>query len=139
MLQAMNTGHDGSMTTVHANAARDAFARLETMVMMASQHVPDKVIRQQLASAINIVVQMSRLSDGSRKVMTIGEVTGVENDQVLMQDIFEYERTGIGKHGKVLGQFHGCNAQPLCLERLKAYGVHLSPAIFSEVHEVKEK
>jgi pilus assembly protein CpaF len=139
MLQAMNTGHDGSMTTVHANAARDAFARLETMVMMAYQHVPDKVIRQQLASAINIVVQMSRLSDGSRKVMTIGEVTGVENDQVLMQDIFEYERTGIGKHGKVLGQFHGCNAQPLCLERLKAYGVHLSPAIFSEVHEVKEK
>jgi pilus assembly protein CpaF len=139
MLQAMNTGHDGSMTTVHANAARDAFARLETMVMMASQHVPDKVIRQQLASAINIVVQMSRLSDGSRKVMTIGEVTGVENDQVLMQDIFEYERTGISNRGKVLGQFHGCNAQPLCLERLKAYGVHLSPAIFSEVHEVKEK
>ncbi len=139
MLQAMNTGHDGSMTTVHANAARDAFARLETMVMMASQHVPDKVIRQQLASAINIVVQMSRLSDGTRKVMTIGEVTGVENDQVLMQDIFEYERTGISNRGKVLGQFHGCNAQPLCLERLKAYGVHLSPAIFSEVHEVKEK
>jgi pilus assembly protein CpaF len=139
MLQAMNTGHDGSMTTVHANAARDAFARLETMVMMASQHVPDKVIRQQLASAINIVVQMSRLSDGSRKVMTIGEVTGVENDQVQMQDIFEYERTGISNHGKVLGQFHGCKAQPLCLERLKAYGVHLSPAIFSEVHEVKEK
>src|SRR5580692_6121628 len=117
MLQAMNTGHDGSMTTVHANAARDAFSRLETMVMMASQHVPDKVIRQQLASAINIVVQMSRLSDGSRKVMTIGEVTGVENDQVLMQDIFEYERTGISNRGKVLGQFHGCKAQPVCLER----------------------
>jgi pilus assembly protein CpaF len=139
MLQAMNTGHDGSMTTVHANAARDAFARLETMVMMASQHVPDKVIRAQLASAINIVVQMSRLSDGSRKVMTIGEVTGVENDQVQMQDIFEYERTGIGTRGKVLGQFHGCAAQPVCLERLKAYGVHLSPAIFNEVHEVKDK
>ena len=139
MLQAMNTGHDGSMTTVHANAARDAFARLETMVMMASQHVPDKVIRQQLASAINIVVQMSRLSDGSRKVMTIGEVTGVENDQVQMQDIFEYERTGISARGKVLGQFHGCGVAPLCLERLKAYGVHLSPAIFNEVHEVREK
>ena len=139
MLQAMNTGHDGSMTTVHANAARDAFARLETMVMMASQHVPDKVIRQQLASAINIVVQMSRLSDGSRKVMTIGEVTGVENDQVQMQDIFEYERTGISKRGKVLGQFRGCGLQPLCVERLKAYGVHLSPAIFHEAYEVKEK
>jgi pilus assembly protein CpaF len=139
MLQAMNTGHDGSMTTVHANAARDAFTRLETMVMMASQHVPDKVIRQQLASAINIVVQMSRLSDGSRKVMTIGEVTGVEHDQVQMQDIFEYERTGISARGKVLGKFHGCATQPVCLERLKAYGVHLSPAIFNEVHEVKEK
>jgi pilus assembly protein CpaF len=139
MLQAMNTGHDGSMTTVHANAARDAFARLETMVMMASQHVPDKVIRQQLASAINIVVQMARLSDGSRKVITIGEVTGVEHDQVQMQDIFEYERTGIGARGKALGLFRGCGAQPLCLERLKAYGVHLSPAIFSEAHEVKDK
>src|SRR5579872_1891876 len=139
MLQAMNTGHDGSMTTVHANAARDAFSRLETMVMMASQHVPDKVIRQQLASAINIVVQMSRLSDGTRKVMTIGEVTGVVDDQVEMQDIFEYERSGISSRGKVLGQFRGCGAQPVCLERLKAYGVHLSPAIFSEVHEVKEK
>lgn len=139
MLQAMNTGHDGSMTTVHANAARDAFSRLETMVMMASQHVPDKVIRQQLASAINIVVQMSRLSDGSRKVMTIGEVTGVEHDQVQMQDIFQYERTGISNRGKVLGRFRGCGTKPLCLERLKAYGVHLSPAIFEEVHEVKEK
>src|SRR5438874_7807304 len=139
MLQAMNTGHDGSMTTVHANAARDAFARLETMVMMASQHVPDKVIRQQLASAINIVVQMSRLSDGSRKVMTIGEVTGVENDQVQMQDIFEFERTGVSPRGKVLGKFRGCANQPLCLERLKSYGIHLSPAIFKEEHEVKEK
>src|SRR3954471_1091684 len=92
MLQAMNTGHDGSMTTVHANAARDAFARLETMVMMASQHVPDRVIRQQLASAINIVVHMARLSDGSRKVMAIAEVTGVEKQQVSMNDIFSFER-----------------------------------------------
>src|SRR5579862_5420101 len=139
MLQAMNTGHDGSMTTVHANAARDAFARLETMVMMASQHVPDRVIRQQLASAINIVVQMSRLSDGTRKVMTIGEVTGVENDQVLMQDIFSYDRTGVSPRGRVLGMFRGCGAKPICLERLKAYGVTLSPAIFNEAHEVKEK
>ena len=126
------------MTTVHANAARDAFARLETMVMMASQHVPDRVIRQQLASAINIVVQMSRLSDGTRKVMTIGEVTGVENDQVQMQDIFSYDRTGISPRGRVLGMFRGCGAKPVCLERLKAYGVSLSPAIFNETHEVKD-
>jgi len=139
MLQAMNTGHDGSMTTVHANAARDAFARLETMVMMASQHVPDRVIRQQLASAINIVVHVARLSDGTRKVMGIGEVTGVENDQVQMQDLFEFDRTGISPRGKVLGKFRGCGIQPHSLERLKSYGVHLSPAIFSEEHVVKEK
>src|SRR5262249_8244928 len=137
--QAMNTGHDGSMTTVHANAARDAFARLETMVMMASQHVPDKVIRQQLASAINIVVHMSRLSDGTRKVMQIDEVTGGENDQVQMQDIFQYDRTGISNRGRVIGNFRGCGVTPLCMGRLKAYGVHLSPAIFSEVHEVKDR
>jgi pilus assembly protein CpaF len=139
MLQAMNTGHDGSMTTVHANAARDAFSRLETMVMMASQHVPDKVIRQQLASAINIVVQMARLSDGARRVMAIAEVTGVEDEQVQMQDIFEFERTGISARQKVLGRFHGNGVQPLVLDRLKAYGVNLSPTIFSEEHEVKEK
>src|SRR5215813_927965 len=139
MLQAMNTGHDGSMTTVHANAARDAFSRLETMVMMASQHVPDKVIRQQLASAINIVIHVARLSDGTRRVMSISEVTGVEDDQVQMQDLFEYERTGVSNRGKVLGKFRGCGVTPVCLERLKAYGVHLSPAIFNEVHEVKDK
>src|SRR6266404_1950122 len=138
MLQAMNTGHDGSMTSTHANSARDAFSRVETMVMMASQNVPDRVIRQMLTSAIQIVVHCARLSDGSRRVMGIAEVTGVENDQVQMQDIFEYERNGISNRGKEHGQFHGCGAQPMCLERLKAYGVHLSPAIFSEVHEVKD-
>jgi pilus assembly protein CpaF len=139
MLQAMNTGHDGSMTTVHANAPRDAFSRLETMVMMASQHVPDKVIRQQLASAINVVVQCSRMADGTRKVVGIAEVTGVENDQVEMQDIFEFTRTGISPRGKVLGSFRGCGNRPICLDRMKSYGIHLSAAIFSEQHEVKEK
>src|SRR5499427_6047356 len=133
MLQAMNTGHDGSMTTVHANAARDAFSRLETMVMMASQHVPDKVIRQQLASAINIVVHCNRLADGSRRVTGIAEVVGVDHDQVEMQDLFEFERTGVSNRGKVLGKFRGCGITPVCMERLKAYGVHLSPAIFNEV------
>src|SRR6516162_2177102 len=139
MLQAMNTGHDGSMTTVHANAPRDAFSRLETMVMMASQHVPDKVIRQQLASAINVVVHCARLADGSRKVTGIAEVIGVENDLVEMQDIFQFDRTGISQRGKVLGKFRGAGVKPHCLERLKGYGVHLSSGIFSEVHEVKEK
>jgi pilus assembly protein CpaF len=139
MLQAMNTGHDGSMTTVHANAPRDAFSRLETMVMMASAHVPDKVIRQQLASAINIVVHCARMSDGTRKVTGIAEVVGVENDLVEMQDIFEFERTGISPRGKVLGRFRGCGTRPVCLDRLKSYGIHLSSAIFNEEHEVKEK
>src|SRR5215470_14956528 len=118
MLQAMNTGHDGSMTTVHANTPRDAFSRLETMVMMASQHVPDKVIRQQLASAINVVVQMARLSDGARRVMSISEVTVSEHDQVQMQDIFEFERTGISNRSKVLGRFQGSGVHPRVLERL---------------------
>src|SRR5579864_7648387 len=139
MLQAMNTGHDGSMTTVHANSARDAFSRLETMVMMASQHVPDKVIRQQLVSAIHIVVQCTRLSDGTRKVTAVGEVVGIDRDQVEMQDLFLFDRTGIGKRGKVLGSFHATGARPVCLERLKAYGIHLSNSIFAEAHEVKEK
>jgi len=139
MLQAMNTGHDGSMTTVHANSPRDAFSRLETMVMMASQHVPDKVIRQQLASAINIVVHCARLSDGTRKVTAVGEVVGIEHDQVEMQDLFMFDRTGIGARGKVLGSFRATGARPACLERLKAYGIHLSNSIFAEAHEVKEK
>ena len=139
MLQAMNTGHDGSMTTVHANSPRDAFSRMETMVMMASQHVPDKVIRQQLASAINIVVHCARLSDGARKVTGVAEVVGVEHDLVEMRDLFEFERIGISPRGKVLGRFRGAGVRPACLDRLKAYGIHLSPAIFDEVHEVKEK
>ena len=139
MLQAMNTGHDGSMTTVHANAPRDAFARLETMVMMASSHVPDKVIRQQLASAINIVVHCARMNDGTRKVTGIAEVVGVEDDQVVMQDLFEFERTGISPRGKVVGRFRGTGARPICLDRMKGFGIHLSSAIFQETHEVKDK
>src|SRR6266568_3347241 len=129
MLQAMNTGHDGSMTTVHANTTRDAFSRLETMVMMASQHVPDKVIRQQLASAINVVVHCSRLADGTRRVTGIAEVVGVENDLVEMQDLFLFERSGISQRGKVLGRFRGCGVKPIFGDRLKSYGIHLPPSI----------
>jgi pilus assembly protein CpaF len=139
MLQAMNTGHDGSMTTVHANSPRDAFSRLETMVMMASQHVPDKVIRQQLASAINVVVHCTRLSDGTRKVTGVAEVLGVENDLVEMQDLFGFERTGISPRGKVLGRFKAAGVRPMVADRLKAYGIHLSNSIFQEEHEVREK
>jgi pilus assembly protein CpaF len=138
MLQAMNTGHDGSMTTVHANTVRDAFSRLETMVMMASAHVPDRVIRQQLASAINIVLQCNRLSDGSRKVTAIAEVIGVAGDQVEMQDLFGFDRSGISERGKVLGTFHAAGNTPACMERLRGFGIHLPDSIFREVHEVKE-
>jgi pilus assembly protein CpaF len=109
------------------------------MVMMASQHVPDKVIRQQLASAINIVVHCNRLADGSRRVTGIAEVVGVEHDLVEMQDLFEFERTGISPRGKVVGFFRGSGNTPLCLERLKSYGIHLPLSIFHETHEVKEK
>jgi pilus assembly protein CpaF len=139
MMQAMNTGHDGSMTTTHANSAQDAFSRLETMVMMATQHIPDKVIRQMLASAIHIVIQTARLNDGTRKVVSISEVIGVDGDLVSMQDIFEFERLGVNRRGQVLGRFRATGVRPLCLERLKAYGIHLSQSIFHEAHELKEK
>ncbi len=138
MLQAMNTGHDGSMTTVHANTTRDAFSRLETMVMMASVHVPDRVIRQQLASAINIVLQCARMSDGTRKVIGISEVLGVEGDQVSMHDLFEFERTGISERGKVTGFFKATGNKPICLDRMKGFGVKLPDSVFTERQEVKE-
>jgi len=139
MLQAMNTGHDGSMTTTHANSSRDAFSRLETMVMMASQHIPDRVIRQMLSSAVQIVVHVSRLIDGTRKVTGIGEVTGIEDDQLTMQDVFLFERTGVNQRGRVLGKFRGTGYKPTVLGRLKSYGIHLSPGIFQEEYVVKEK
>jgi pilus assembly protein CpaF len=138
MMQAMNTGHDGSMTTTHANSTRDAFSRLETMVMMASQNVPDRVIRQMLASAIQIVVHCARLSDGTRKVTSVSEVTGVESDQVEMQDIFALERTGVSPRGRILGRFAAVGVKPECLVRMKSYGVHLAQSIFNESQEIKE-
>ena len=139
MLQAMNTGHDGSMTTAHANSGRDAFSRLETMVMMASQHIPDKVIRQMLASAVNVVIHTARLIDGTRKVTSISEVMGVKDDQVEMQDIFEFERSGISPRGRVTGRFRATGARPISMDRLRTYGIHLSQSIFQETHELKER
>jgi pilus assembly protein CpaF len=139
MMQAMNTGHDGSMTTAHANSARDAFSRLETMVMMASQNIPDKVIRQMLASAVNIVVHCARLTDGTRKLVGISEVEGVEGEHLEMHEIFVFERSGVTPRGHVLGRFRASGTRPLCMDRLKAYGIHLSNAIFDEVREIKER
>jgi pilus assembly protein CpaF len=139
MMQAMNTGHDGSMTTTHANSARDAFSRLETMVMMASQHIPDKVIRQMLTSAVHIVVHVARMVDGSRKITNISEVAGIEDEQVAMTDIFTFDRTGVSQRGRTLGKFLATGARPVCLARLKSYGIHLSQGIFSEQYEVKDR
>ena len=136
MMQAMNTGHDGSMTTTHANTARDAFTRLETMVMMASQNIPDYVIRSMLVSAVQIVVQCSRLTDGTRKIMSICEVRGAEDDAVLMEDIFLFDRAGVTASGGIHGTFRATGIKPLVLDRLKAYGVKVNPAIFEERQEV---
>src|SRR5229473_3257506 len=138
MMQAMNTGHDGSMTTTHANSTRDAFSRLETMVMMASQNVPDRVIRQMLTSAIQIVIHCARMNDGTRKITSISEVTGVADEHVEMQDIFLLERTGIGTRGRILGRYAATGVKPDCLARLVSYGVRLAPSIFQETQEIKD-
>src|SRR5205823_9860783 len=137
MLQAMNTGHDGSLTTIHANNPRDAIARLETMSLMAEINLPDRAIRQQIASAVSIIVQVARLSDGSRRVTQISEVTGVSDDMVTLQDIFVFERLGIGANGRVLGRFRATGLRPTFSERLKASGIQLPPNIFEHVYEVQ--
>jgi pilus assembly protein CpaF len=133
MLQAMNTGVEGSMSTVHANTPRDAFSRLETMVMMADLEIPTRVILQQLASAIKLVVQVSRLQDGTRKILSISEVLGVRDDKVQLQEIFTFERVGVTDAGKVQGRFRATGAAPRLLERLRVSGIQLSQNIFEEV------
>ncbi len=136
MLQAMNAGVEGSMSTVHANSPRDAFSRLQAMVLMADLEIPTRVVLQQLASAIRIVVQVARLSDGSRKIVSIAEVTGVRDDHVEMQEVFVFERTGVNDAGKVQGRFRGTGVRPAVLERLRVGGIQLSPAVFDESQEV---
>jgi pilus assembly protein CpaF len=136
MLQAMNTGHDGSLTTIHANNPRDAIARLETMSLMAEINLPDKAIRQQIASAVSVIVQVARLSDGSRRVTQISEVIGVNEDMVTLQDIFVFDRLGIGPNNRVLGRFRATGQRPLFTERLKASGIQLSHDLFEHVCEV---
>ena len=130
MLQAMNTGHDGSLTTIHANSPRDALYRLDTMVAMANLNIPEKAIRQQIASAVNLVVQVSRMSDGTRKVTAISELTGMEGEVITMQDIFLFDRTGLGPTGRVRGQFRATGIRPKCSERLASAGVHLPMDMF---------
>ena len=133
MLQAMNTGHDGSLTTIHANTPRDALARLETMIQMTGMRLSDRAMRQQIASALNLVVQAARLSDGSRRVTSISEVTGMEGETITMQEIFMYERTGVDQQGQVVGRFRPTGIRPRFAERLKACGLQLPRVFFEEM------
>ncbi|MFN9741713.1 MAG: CpaF family protein [Acidobacteriota bacterium] len=130
MLQAMNTGHDGGMTTIHANTPRDALARLETMIAMANLRISDKAMRQQICSAINLILQVSRLSDGTRKVMSVSEVIGMEGEIITMQEIFKFVRTGVGVRGEVQGQFRPTGIRPRFSDRLEQFGFKLPPQLF---------
>jgi pilus assembly protein CpaF len=130
MLQAMNTGHEGSMTTIHANTPRDALSRLESMVAMSNMNLPEKSVRQQIASAISIVIQVSRLSDGTRKVTSVSEITGMEENVISMQEIFAFHRKGIGPDGRVIGVFQPSRIRPKFLERLRISGIILPPELF---------
>jgi pilus assembly protein CpaF len=130
MLQAMNTGHDGSLTTVHANSARDALTRIETMVAMAGFDLPSKALRHYISSALNVIVQLSRLSDGSRKVMSVQEVSGMEGDVVTMQEIFKFEQTGIDQNGKVKGRFRATGIRPKFAEKFQAMGIQIPTELF---------
>ncbi|WP_442908097.1 CpaF family protein [Janthinobacterium sp. FW305-129] len=130
MLGAMNTGHEGSMATIHANTPRDAITRLENMISMAAANLPSKAIRQQISSAISVVVQVSRLIDGKRKVTSIQEITGMEGDVITMQEIFSFRQTGVGESGAVVGYFSASGIRPHFLERLKSFGVGISSAVF---------
>ncbi len=136
MLQAMNTGHDGSLTTIHANSPRDAMYRLDTMVAMANLNIPEKAIRQQIASAVELIVQIARMSDGTRKVTAVTEITGMERDTITMQDIFVFEKTGLGDDGRVKGRFRATGIRPKCTERLAASGVDLPPEMFEHTRLV---
>ena len=131
MLQAMNTGHDGSLTTVHANSPRDVISRLETMVLMSGMELPSRAIREQIASAVDIIIHESRLSDGSRKVVAISEVTGLEGSQIVMQDIFSFRQTGVGHNGKIAGEFGPTGAMPTFYDTLAGRGLSVDPRMFN--------
>jgi pilus assembly protein CpaF len=132
----MNTGHEGSLTTVHANSQRDALARVENMFSMANLNIPERAMRAQIAAAIHAVVQIARLSDGSRKVISITEVSGMEGDVITMQDIFLFERHGIDESGKVRGLFRATGVRPKFADRLATAGCRLRPALFDSRLEV---
>ena len=133
MLQAMNTGHDGSLTTIHANTPRDALSRLETMIQMTGMNLSERAMRQQIASALDVVLQVARLSDGTRRVTSISEITGMEGDTITMQEVFHFERTGISPQGEVIGRFRPTGIRPRFAEKLKAAGMQLPRMFFEEM------
>jgi pilus assembly protein CpaF len=139
MLQAMNTGHDGSLTTIHANSPRDGLARLETMFAMGGLNLSDTAVRHQIASAINVVIQIARLSDGTRKIITISEVVGMEGDVITMQDIFLFERTGVSEDGQVIGRFRPTGIRPKFADRLLVAGIKLPADLFEDVPHVRPR
>ena len=136
MLQAMNTGHDGSLTTAHSNGPRDTLSRMETMVLMAGMDLPLRAIREQIASAFDLVCHLERLQDGTRKVVKISEVQGMEGDVIVMQDIFRFAEEGI-KEGKVQGRHTGMSIRPKVMDKVERHGLFLSPAVFAPVKPVK--
>lgn len=136
MLQAMNTGHEGSMTTIHANSPRDALSRLESMIAMANLQVPEKAVRQQIASAITIVIQLTRQSDGTRKLIKMCEITGMEQDLITMQDVFSFQRKGVGRDGKIIGSFEPSRIRPKFIEQIRMAGISLPSGLFERAMEV---
>jgi len=135
MLQAMNTGHEGSLATIHANTPRDALSRLENMIGMAGFNLPTKAARQQISSAITAVVQIARLSDGRRKVTSLQEITGMEGDIITMQEIFAFRQTGVGADGTVLGHFMASGVRPKFMDRLRAFGVSVPDTLFDSTRQ----
>jgi pilus assembly protein CpaF len=133
MLQAMNTGHDGSLTTIHANSPRDGLYRLDTMIAMANLNIPDRAVRQQIASAVNLIVQVNRIADGTRKITSIAEITGMEQDVITMQELFTFTKSGVDRDGRVTGTFRATGIRPKCAERLAASGVQLPMDMFEHM------
>jgi pilus assembly protein CpaF len=132
MLQAMNTGHDGSLATIHANSPRDVLSRLETMVSMAGLNIPDRAIRHQITSAIHVVIQLARLSDGSRKMMNLNEIVGMEGEMITMQEIFSFDLLGVTEDRRVKGNFITSGIRPKFMKRLEAMGIQLPVQVFQE-------
>ena len=133
MLQAMNTGHEGSLTTVHANSPRDALARLETMILMAGTNLPNRAMREQITSALDVIIQPQRLSDGTRRIVSITEVTGMEGDVVTTQEVYRFKRRGVTPEGRIIGQFEATGVRPTFTDRLRVSGIELPSRMFEGV------